>query len=135
MLIINATGNLGNEPEAFQAGTLPGAKFNLAVNTGKDETTWLKCAVFGSSSARVLDNLKKGMKVTVNGTGKQNIYQKNDGSEGSNMEVVVLRFDISFPPKEENASRYSIEKDPYPSRPNNVTPFPDKKSFNNNDIY
>jgi len=36
MLIINATGNLGNEPEAFQAGSIPGAKFNLAVNTGKD---------------------------------------------------------------------------------------------------
>ena len=90
------------------------------MDTGKDETTWLKCAVFGSSSGRVLDKLKKGMKVTVNGTGKQNFYQKKDGSEGSNMEVVVLRFDISFPPKEEAS---------------NVTPFPDKKSFNNNDIY
>ena len=120
MLIINATGRLGNDPEAFQVGTLPSAKFNLAVNTGKDETTWLKCAVFGSSSGRVLATLKKGMKVTVNGTGKQNFYQKKDGSEGSNMEVTVLRFDISFPPKEQAS---------------NVTPFPDKKSFNNNDIY
>jgi single-stranded DNA-binding protein len=120
MLIINATGRLGNDPEAFQAGTIPGAKFNLAVDTGKDETAWLKCAVFGSSSARVLDNLKKGMKVTVNGTGKQNIYQKNDGSEGSRIEVTVLRFDISFPPREQAS---------------NVTPFPAQKSFDNNDIY
>ena len=62
MLIINATGRLGTNPEAFQAGTLPAARFNLAVNTGKDETTRLKCAVCGSKSARVLDNLKKGMK-------------------------------------------------------------------------
>ena len=120
MFIINATGRLGNDPEAFQAGTLPSAKFNLAVNTGKDETTWLKCSVFGTSSARVLDNLKKGMKVTVNGTGKQNFYQKNDGSESSSVDVIVLRFDISFPPKEEAS---------------NVTPFPAQKSFNNNDIY
>jgi single-strand DNA-binding protein len=130
MLIINATGRLGNDPEAFQSGTIPGANFNLAVNTGKDETTWLKCAVFGSSSGRVLDNLKKGMKVTVNGTGKQNFFQKKDGSEGSNMEVVVLRFDISFPPKDE-----ASDVDPYPAKKSNVTPFPDKKSFNNNDIY
>ena len=120
MLIINATGRLGNDPEAFQAATIPGAKFNLAVNTGKDETTWLKCSVFGSSSARVLDNLKKGMKVTVNGTGKQNFYQKQDGSESSSVDVTVLRFDISFPPKHEAS---------------NVTPFPAQKSFNNNDIY
>ena len=120
MFIINATGRLGNDPEAFQAGTLPSAKFNLAVNTGKDETTWMMGAVFGSSSTTVLDKLKKGMKVTVNGTGKQNFYQKNDGSEGSSIEVTVLRFDISFPPKEEAS---------------NVTPFPDKKNFDNNDIY
>ena len=120
MLIINATGRLGNDPEAFQAATIPGAKFNLAVNTGKDETTWLKCAVFGSQSARVLDNLKKGMKVTINGTGKHTFFKKRDEREGSQVEVNVLRFDISFPPKEEAS---------------NVTPFPDKKSFNNNDIY
>ena len=120
MLIINATGRLGNDPEAFQAGTLPSARFNLAVNTGRDETTWLKCAVFGSSSATVLDKLNKGMKVTVAGTGKQNFYQKKDGSEGSSIEVTVLRFDISFPPKEQAS---------------NVTPFPAQKSFDNNDQY
>ena len=122
MLIINATGRLGNDPEAFtsKTGTLPSARFNLAVNTGYQETTWLKCAVFGSSSSKVLDNLKKGMKVTICGTGKQNFYQKKDGSESSNIDVNVLRFDISFPPKEQ---------------PSNVTPFPAQKSFDNNDIY
>ena len=120
MLIINATGRLGNDPEAFQSGTIPGANFNLAVNTGKDETTWLKCAVFGNSSARVLDNLKKGMSITVFGTAKQTFWQKNDGSEAANIEASVLRFDIHFPPKEQ---------------PSNVTPFPDKKSFDNNDQY
>ena len=120
MLIIQAVGRLGNDPEAFQAGTLPAARFNLAVNTGKDETTWLKCAVFGSQSARVLDKLKKGMKVTINGTGKHTFFKKRDETEGCQIEVNVLRFDISFPQKEQ---------------PSNVTPFPAQKSFNNNDIY
>ena len=120
MLIIQAVGRLGNDPEAFQAGTLPAARFNLAVNTGKDETTWLRCAVFGSQSARVLDILKKGMKITINGTGKHTFFKKRDEREGCQIDVNVLRFDISFPPKEQ---------------PSNVTPFPAQKSFNSNDIY
>ena len=55
MLNITAVGNLGREPEAFQAGTTPAAKFPLAARTGKDETTWLNCVVFGARSATVLD--------------------------------------------------------------------------------
>ena len=137
MLIINATGRLGNDPEAFQAATIPGAKFNLAVNTGKDETTWLKCSVFGSRSATVLDYFKKGSKVTVIGKASQRFYQKKDGSEGSSIELNVS--DFTLPEREskgENASRYSIKEDPYADkRGSNVTPFPKQKSFDNNDIY
>jgi len=41
MLAITAVGNLGRDPEAFQAGTTPAARFSLAARTGKDETTWI----------------------------------------------------------------------------------------------
>ena len=67
MLNITAVGNLGREPEAFQAGTTPAAKFPLAARTGKDATTWRNCVVCGARSATVLDYLKKGSKVTVTG--------------------------------------------------------------------
>ncbi len=120
MLNITAVGNLGKEPEAFQAGTTPGAKFPLAARTGKDETTWLNCVVFGPRSATVLDYFKKGSKVTVIGKASQRFYQKKDGSEGSSIELNVS--DFTLPERQQNDS-------------SNVTPFPDKKSFNNNDIY
>ena len=137
MLNITAVGNLGKEPEAFQAGTTPGAKLPLAARTGKDETTWLNCVVFGPRSATVLDYFKKGSKVTVIGKASQRFYQKKDGSEGSSIELNVS--DFTLPEREskgENASRYSIKEDPYADkRGSNVTPFPKQKSFDNNDIY
>ena len=94
MLIINATGRLGNDPEAFQAGATPGVKFPLAARTGKDETTWINCVVFGTRSAPVLDYFKKGSKVTVTGKGHLRTYQKQDGTQGSSLELNVQDFTL-----------------------------------------
>ena len=94
MLIITAVGNLGKDPEAFQAGSTPGAKFTLAARTGKDETTWINCVVFGARSAPVLDYFKKGSKVTVTGKGQVRTYQKQDGTQGSSLELNVNDFTL-----------------------------------------
>ena len=120
MLIITAVGNLGKDPESFQAGATPAVKFTLAARTGKDETTWLNCVVFGARSATVLDYFKKGSKVIVTGKGSQKFYQKKDGSQGSSIELNVSDFTLPEKVAQETS---------------NVTPFPAQKSFNNNDIY
>ena len=120
MLSITAVGNLGREPEAFQAGTTPAVKFTLAARTGKDETTWLNCVVFGARSATVLDYFKKGSKVTVTGKATQRFFDKKDGSPGSSIQVNVYDFTLPEKPAQDTS---------------NVTPFPDKKSFDNNDQY
>ena len=120
MLNITAVGNLGRDPEAFQAGATPAVKFTLAALTGKYDTTWLNCVVFGARSATVLDYFKKGSKVTVTGKGSQRFYQKKDGSEGSSIEVNISDFTLPEKPAQESS---------------NVTPFTKQKSFNNNDIY
>ena len=120
MLNVTAVGNLGKDPESFQAGTIPGAKFTLGVRTWKGDTVWLNCAVFGKPSGLVLDTFKKGSKVTLIGKLLQRTYEKNDGTEGTSLELTVNDFDL--PPKlEPNNS--------------NVTPFTKQKTFDNNDIY
>ena len=120
MLAITAVGNLGKDPEAFQAGTTPAARFSLAARTGKDETTWINCVVFGNRSATVLDYFKKGSKVTVVGKASQRFFDKKDGSQGSSIELNVSDFTLPERPQNDNS---------------NVTPFQDKKNFDNNDIY
>ena len=117
---ISAFGRLGADPEAFQAGTTPGASFRLAIRTGKDETTWLKCSVFGKRSAPVLDYFKKGSLVTVAGKGRYTEFEKRDGSKGNSLEINVD--DFTLPPKPAQEA-------------SNVTVLPTNKQFNNNDIY
>ena len=99
MLNITAVGRLGKDPEAFQAGAIPAAKFSFAVNTGKDETTWINCTVFGKRSSTVLDYFKKGSKVTLTGKGQLRIYEKNDGTTGSSLELNVQ--DFTLPDREQ----------------------------------
>ena len=121
MLIVTAVGNLGSDPEAFQAGTTPGAKFSFAARTNKDETSWINCKVFGARSSAALDYLKKGSHITVSGKGSIRNFERKDGSKGSSFELNVSEFTL---PKRESQEQAS-----------NVTPFPAQKSFNNNDIY
>jgi len=117
---ISAVGRLGADPEAFQAGTTPACQFNLAIKTGKDETTWMKCTVFGKRSAPVLDFFKKGSLVTVAGRGKYTVFEKRGGTKGNSLEMNVDDFTLPPKPVEESS---------------NVTPFTKQKSFDNNDIY
>jgi single-strand DNA-binding protein len=94
MLNITAHGNLGKDPEVKQVKDTQVAEFSLASRTGKDETTWINCAVWGARADVVAKYLYKGAKVTVVGSGKLRTYEKNDGSKGSSLELRVSDFTL-----------------------------------------
>ena len=94
MLNITAHGNLGKDPEVKQVKDIQVAEFSLAANTGKDETTWINCAVWGKRADTVMEYLHKGDKVTVAGSGKLRTYEKRDGSEGSSLDLRVSDFTL-----------------------------------------
>lgn len=102
MFNITAHGNLGKDPEVKQVSDTQVAEFSLAARTGKDETTWINCAVWGKRADVVKQYLQKGDKVTVAGQGKLRAYQKKDGSEGQSLELRVS--DFTLPAKREAAS-------------------------------
>ena len=101
MLTINATGNLGRDPELKKVGDNELAEFSIGVRTGKDETTWVKCAVWGKRSSTVMDYIKKGDQVTVSGSGKLVEYQKKDGTNGASVELRVNDFTLPVKAKSE----------------------------------
>ena len=94
MLNITASGNLGRDPELRQIGKTEAATFSLASRTGKDETTWINCTVFGARSATVMQFFKRGSKVTVSGKGRLRSYQTNEGVEKNSLELNVQDFDL-----------------------------------------
>ena len=104
MLNITAHGNLGKDPEIKKVNDMQVASFSLAVRTGKDETTWIDCTVWGKRAETVVNYLHKGDKITVAGNGKVRVYQKKDGTEGRSLDLRVS--DFTLPPKKEDTAPF-----------------------------
>jgi single-strand DNA-binding protein len=103
MLSITAQGNIGRDPELKQVGANQLASFSLAVRTGKEETTWIECAVWGTRSDVAMRFLKKGGKITIAGRAKTQAYVKQDGTAGCSIEVDVYDFTLPLRANEEPA--------------------------------
>ena len=97
MLNITAVGRLGRDPEQKQSGDLLITNFSLACNTGKDQTTWLDCTVFGTRGNTVIEYVSKGQQICISGRGNLDTYEKRDGTEGTALKVIVN--DFSLPAK------------------------------------
>jgi single-strand DNA-binding protein len=112
MLNITAHGNLGNDPEVkyLESGNQV-ANFSLAVRTGKDETTWLNCAVWGKRAQTAAEYLRKGAKITIIGQGKLRSYTTQDGTEKQSLDVNVT--DFTLPARESNAMEASNDDIPF----------------------
>jgi len=106
MLNITAHGNIGKDPELKTVGQNQVASFSLAARTGKDETTWLNCAVWGKRAQTAAEYLRKGAKITIAGQGKLNSYTAQDGSERQSLNVNVT--DFTLPARQAEASNENI---------------------------
>lgn len=95
MLNITAHGNLGRDPELKQTNNNSQvANFSIAARTGKDQTTWIDCSVWGKRADTVMEYLHKGDRVTVVGSGRVRTFDKKDGSEGKSLELNVSDFTL-----------------------------------------
>jgi single-strand DNA-binding protein len=94
MLNMTAHGNLGRDPELKEVGSSQVASFSIAARTGKDQTTWIDCSVWGKRAETVMSYLHKGDRVTVVGSGRIRIFDKKDGSEGKSLELNVSDFTL-----------------------------------------
>ena len=94
MLNMTAHGNLGRDPELREVGSSQVASFSIAARTGKDQTTWIICSVWGKRADTVMEYLHQGDRVTVVGSGKIRTFDKKDGSEGKSLELNVSDFTL-----------------------------------------
>lgn len=108
MLTLTAFGNLGRDPEqkTSASGTTL-TTFSVACRTGKDETTWCNCTVFGPRGDTVMQYFKKGSKVAVSGSAKLREYTGKDGAVQKSLDLVVN--DFSLPAKETAASAADVD--------------------------
>lgn len=88
------------------------AVFTLAARTGKEETTWINCSVWGTRAQTVIQYLKKGSKITVAGQGKMKSYTTKDGDEKQSLNLNVT--DFTLPPRKNEDSLPAREYEDVP---------------------
>jgi len=95
MLQITAHGNLGKNPELKQTkNNSQVANFSIAARSGKDQSTWIDCSVWGKRADTVMEYFHKGDQVTVSGSGRLRTFNKKDGSQGYKLELDVSDFTL-----------------------------------------
>lgn len=105
MFLITAHGNVGHDPEQKPAGQTNLTTFSLAVTTGKDRhtgekiTEWINCEVWGARGDVVMQYIKRGSAITVQGSGQVDRYtSRKDASEKTGIKMKVDHF--TLPPKD-----------------------------------
>ena len=101
MLVLTISGNLGRDPELKTTDQSQVASFSVGVRTGKDETTWVNCSVWGKRADTVMTYFKRGSKVTLTGSGKLRTYVTKDGTPGSSLDMNVT--DFTLPARDEGS--------------------------------
>ncbi|KGF05686.1 single-stranded DNA-binding protein [Arcanobacterium sp. S3PF19] len=98
--IITVVGNLTANPELkyvstgravanFTVASTP-RTFNRQTNEWVDgEAMFIRCAVWNQYAENVAESLTKGMRVIVTGRLSVRSYQRNDGSQGTSVEMQV----------------------------------------------
>ena len=89
-----AVGRVGADAEQkfLQSGTAL-LTFPVAVDIGygdKKSTQWYRCTIFGKrAEGRLIEFLKKGTQVVIDGEPKLNEYETSDGDKRASIEVNI----------------------------------------------
>ena len=106
MLQLTVNGNLGRDPEQREINGKNVARFALAARTGRDETTWVNCTVWGNRAETVLKYMSKGDKITVVGSGRMNEYTTKEGVQRQSLELNVV--DFTLPARKDSQESTSL---------------------------
>ena len=94
-LTAQALGNITSDIELRKTtGGKDFASFTVAVNHDRDNTSFVKVAVWGKTAEFVSRNFGKGDPISVAGTGKINTWEAKDGTKRTDFEIQA--FNVSF---------------------------------------
>ena len=91
-------GNLTKKPEiaTFNGanGPVQVCNFGLAVNEGKDKTTFFNVSAYGSAGKNCAQYLDKGRKVLVEGTVSARAYVDKDGKPAASLQLSTYKVEF-----------------------------------------
>jgi len=89
------TGNLGADPESvYTSEGTHIVNFDLAFNSGKDRTSWVKVACFNKLAEIAEKYLHKGAKILLTGALDLNKWKTDDGENRSMLKILANRIEF-----------------------------------------
>jgi single-strand DNA-binding protein len=84
------TGNMGADPDMrYSADGNPVATFNLAFNSGKEKTGWIKVVAFNRLAEVCEQYLHKGARIGVIGVLDQHKWETEEGTQRSMFQLIA----------------------------------------------
>jgi len=116
-------GRIGHTPEGKElTGGGRIATFNVATNrpfknkeTGEYDTDWHRCTAFGQPAEFILNYLKKGSLVCIDGRVEYSSYENKDGVKMHSTKIMVNTI-------ENHSSKKEADADPFDKIPVNNDP-------------
>ena len=108
-------GNLGADPEIFysQEGE-PIASFNLAFNSSKKKTNWIKVTCFKKLAEIVEKYLHKGARIAIVGTLDQQRWETEDGESKNNFQIIANTIEFIKTDRKDSEENQSEKDDDLP---------------------
>lgn len=83
------TGNLGSDPQVyFTPDGVPVTSFNIAFQSSKKKTCWIKIVTFRTLAEVCAKYLKKGNRIAVSGVLDEQKYSDKDGQNRSHFQII-----------------------------------------------
>lgn len=93
MLTATVAGNLGGDAQVRQVGQQSVCEFSVASSRrgrdGAEQTTWVRCSLWGKRGEALAPRLLKGQKVACVGELSARAYQARDGSPAAGLDLRV----------------------------------------------
>lgn len=96
---VSVTGRVGSDPELkFMPDGKPVLNFSVVADKKRkddsgnwvdDKVCWMQAAVWGHAANHAAETLAKGMEVVITGALSTRNYQRNDGSQGTSLDLTV----------------------------------------------
>ena len=107
MFNVSIAGRLTKDAEYKQVGAYDTANFTIAVDHGKEKTSYVDCQIWGKIFETILNTYKKGHLVAVSGNGQYLTYETDDGQKRKQLRVNVNNFVL--PEKREQLEEAKLE--------------------------
>lgn len=100
----NFTGRLGQDPELRHGNRDPVCNMSVAMDGAKkDQTIWVRVAIWGKQAEVCAEALRKGSRVAVSArVSEVRAYAKRDGDPGASLEVTASWVDFLDPKEQRN---------------------------------